>query len=113
MTRFNNGNPTGKGIGRGSGTGGGNGRGRGANCLGNGQGIGQGNSQGFGPGFGRRALGLDRTQPIERDPGFFRRVCLGITGQDFPADNNRINGFKSAIDDLQRQIDNLKDLSGK
>jgi len=104
MPRFNNGTP-GTGMGRGFGNG------RGANCRANTEGRpsnGYGQSEGLG--LGRRSRVLGQGQPFERDPDFFRRNCLGITGQDIPADNSRISRIQSALDSLQRQIDSLKNL---
>lgn len=107
MPRFNKGNP-GTGMGRGFGNG------SGPNCRANtegGPGIGYGRSGGLG--LGRRSRALGQGQPFERDPEFFRRNCLGITGQDIPTENARINRIQSVIDSLQQQVDRLKNQFGK
>ena len=107
MPRFNNGTP-GTGMGKGFGNG------RGANCRANTEGgPGNGFGQAGGLGLGRRSKALGQGQPFERDPDFFRRNCLGIAGQDIPADDSRISRFQSMIDNLQRQIDSLKNLVRK
>ncbi len=120
MPRFNNGMPGRNGRGSGMGTGMGNGvglgagqglgqergvgggRGRGANCRGNGQGFGFG----FGAGNGQASVG-------QRTPGFFRRFCLGLTDPSDMTSSTRRGGHIPAIDDLQRQIDALKNSSDK
>ncbi len=108
MPRFNNGmgnrkgnrKGNGSGFGQGKGTGGG----QGVNCRGNGQGF------GFGAGntgdIGQAPLG-------QRNPDFFRRFCLGLDNQPGSTINTRRGGILSAIDELQRQIDALKNSTNK
>ena len=93
MPRFNNGNP-GTGQGRGLGTGRANGCGQGL-----GRNRGRVQRQGQVPGLQQASL---------PDPGFFRRNCLGIAEQPAASDLPQIGRFESVIDDLQRQIDELK-----
>lgn len=88
MPRFNNGTP-GTGQGRGLGNGQGKKSGRRSIGLGQGQGLGQ-------------------RQAFLRDPDFFRRNCLGIAEQGDSTTAPRRNRFESLIDNLQRQIDELK-----
>ena len=114
MPRFNNGMPgrngaglgmgngTGNGMGAGQGRGAEGGRGRGANCRGNGLGFGAANATGFG-----------QNPAAQRNPGFFRRFCLGLTDQPGTTTNTGLGGILSAIDDLQRQIDSLKNSTDK
>lgn len=111
MPRFNNGTPGRNGIGfgmggmgAGLGRGAGGGRGRGANCRGNGPGF------GFGTG---NNPGIGQAQVAQRNPGFFRRFCLGLTEQPGSATNTRLGGIQSVIDDLQRQINALKNSTDK
>jgi hypothetical protein len=98
MSRFNNGTP-GTGQGRGFGPG------RGADCRANPTG-GLGNGQG--KRSGRRSIGPGQGQGFLRDPEFFRRNCLGIAEQGDLAIAPRRSRFESLIDNLQRQIDELK-----
>ena len=110
MPRFNNGMPgrngfgfrMGNGMGQGCGAGGG--RGRGANCQGNGPGF------GFGAG---NVGGIGQAPAGPRNPGFFRRFCLGLTDPSGVTTNTRRGEILSAIDDLQRQIDTLKNATDK
>ncbi len=110
MPRFNNGMPgrngagfrMGNGMGQGGGAGGG--RGRGTNC--------QGNGPGFGFGAGNIG-GIGQAPAGQRNPGFFRRFCLGLTDPSGATTNTRRGGILSAIDDLQRQIDSLKNATDK
>ena len=102
MPRFNNGTPE-------TGNGKGFGKGRSANCRANFEGgAGSGYGQTGRRGLGRRSIAPGQGHPVERDPDFFGRNCLGITRQDTAADDSRISRFESVIDNLQRQIDNLK-----
>ena len=116
MPRFNNGMPgrnvagfrmgngMGNGMGQGCGTGGGRGRGRGANC------------QGSGPGFGFGAGnigGIGQAPAGQRNPGLFRRFCLGLTDPSGATINTRRGRILSAINDLQRQINALKNATDK
>ena len=102
MARFNNAMGNGMGPGRGRGTGGGQGPRRGTNCRGNGLGFGAANTTDFGQG-----------PMAQRNPGFFRRFCLGLTDQPGTASNARVGRILSTIDDLQRQIDALKNSTEK
>lgn len=99
MPRFNNGNP-------------GTGQGRG---FGNAQGQGQGQGMRSGRrsiGFGK-GRGLGQGQAFLRDPDFFRRNCLGIAEEGVTANAPRVSRFESMIENLQRQIDELKRQFGK
>lgn len=116
MPRFNNGMPgrngagfgmgngSGNGMGAGQGRSAGGGRGRGTNCRGNGFGLGLG--AGNAGGIGQASAG-------QRNPGFFRRFCLGLTDPSDVTTGTRRGGILSAIDDLQRQIDALKNSTDK
>ena len=112
MPRFNNGMPgrngggfgmgNGMGQGQGRGAGGGRGQGRGPNCRGNGLGFGAAKSTGFAQG-----------PAAQRNPGFFRRFCLGLADQSAPESNTVAGSVQSEIADLQRQIDALKKSTDK
>lgn len=114
MPRFNNGMPgrngagfrmgNGMGNGMGQGCGAGGGRGRGTNC--------QGNGPGFGFGAGNIG-GIGQAPAGQRNPGFFRRFYLGLREPTGRMADTRCGGILSAIDDLQRQIDVLKNSIGK
>lgn len=107
MPRFNNGNSFGNAAGPdaanvpggGRGLGLGKRRGRGQNCGGFGRNT---NDAGAGYGFG-----------TQRNAGFFRRFCLGMTEDPAATPDTRLDGLRAAIADLQRQIDTLKDSSEK
>ena len=61
----------------------------------------------------RRAPLASQGLAAQRNPGFFRRFCLGVTSQPGTTTNTRPGGILSAIDDLQRQIDALKNSTDK
>lgn len=114
MPRFNNGMPgrNGGGFGMGNGTGNGmaagqekgagGGRGRRANCRDDGLGF-----------RAAKATGFGQSPVAQRNPGFFRRFCLGLTDQPGTTTNPGLGGILSAIDDLQHQIDALKNSTDK
>ena len=122
MPRFNNGMPGRNGGGFGMGNGSGNGMERG---MGGGMGAGQGrgagggrgrgvNCRGRGPGFvvGDGSATGQASAP-QRNPGFFRRFCLGLTDQSAPESSTVADSAQSVIADLQRQIDALKKSTDK
>jgi len=74
--------------------------------------IAGGNNPGFGFGTGN-ARGVGQSPAARRNPGFFRRFCLGLTDPSGPIANTRTGKVLSAIDDLQRQINALKDSTSK
>ena len=103
MPRFNNGNPgtvQGRGFGNAQGQGQGQGMRSGRRSISFGKGQGQGQ-------------GLGQGQAFLRDPDFFRRNCLGIAEEGVTANAPRVSRFESMIENLQRQIDELKRQFGK
>ena len=114
MPRFTNGMPgrngagfrigNGMSNGMGQGCGAGEGRGRGVNCQGNGPGFRFG--AGDVGGIGQAPAGL-------RNPGIFRRFCLGLTAPSGATTSPGRGGILAAIDDLRRQIDALKNSTDK